>query len=435
MKKIKQTGKKQSSPNFLTTSNDPENARQYIKEVLEGKIPACKWVKLFCERHVRDLANGHKRGLHFDEKAGARILKFFDFLKHSKGEFAGKKFILSAWQQAYLYVLFGWKNEDNTRRFRTSYIEISRKNGKSTMAAGVALYLLAADGEQGAEIYSAATKRDQAKFVHGEAERMVRASKALRSLITLRVNNMFIQKTNSKFEPLSSDYNQLDGLNISGVIIDELHAHKTRDLWDILETAAGARKQPLIFAITTAGTSRQSICREKHEYLEKILERTLDDDTFCGIIFTLDEGDDYTNPEVWIKANPNLYISVYYDYLESQLKQAQGMPAKLNAFLQKLMDVWTQADTRWINPDKWNKCSGGTNLKDLENEICYAGLDLSSTTDLSALVLKFPRTGDVISYFWIPEDNMTERERRDRVPFSTWVRDGFVEATPGNVID
>ena len=435
MKKIKQTEKKQSSPNSLTTSNSPEVAKQYINDVLDGKILVCKWVKLFCQRHVKDLANCKERGLYFDEKAGARILKFFDFLKHSKGEFAGKQFVLSAWQQAYLYVLFGWKNDDNTRRFRTSYIEVSRKNGKSTMAAGVALYLLVADGEQGAEVYSAATKRDQAKLVHSEAVRMVKASKALRSLITVRAQNMYIEKTNSKYEPLSSDYNQLDGLNISGVIIDELHAHKTRDLWEILETAMGARKQPLIFAITTAGESRMSVCREKHEYLEKILEGTVDDDTFCGIIFTLDEGDDYTNPEVWIKANPNLYISVNYDFIAKELKQAREMPAKLNSFLRMLMDQWTQVETRWINPEKWNLCKGGTELGLLRYETCYGGLDLSSVNDLSAFVLKFPRTGDVLAWFWIPEDNMQIRERRDRVPFSTWVRQGFVEATPGNVID
>ena len=437
MKKIRQTGKKQSSPNLLAAYNGPEIANQYIEEVLDGKMTACKWVKLFCQRHVNDLKNGHERGLYFDEKAGARILKFFDFLRHSKGEFAGKKFILSAWQQAFLYVLFGWKNEiTNARRFKTSYLEIARKNGKSTMAAGVALYLLSADGEQGAEVYSAATKRDQAKLVHGEAVRMVNASKALKSLITVRAQSMFVQKTNSKYEPLSSDYNSLDGLNISGAVIDELHAHKTRDLWDVLETATGARKQPLIFAITTAGTSRQSICREQHEYLCKVLENTVIDDTYCGIIFSLDEKDDYTNPEVWIKANPNLGISVRVDDIERKLLKAKEIPSNLNAVLNYHFDVWTrQSSARWINPDKWNECGGGTDLEILRNEICYAGLDLSSINDLTALILKFPLTGDVLAWFWIPEENMEARERRDRVPFASWVRQGFVEATPGNVID
>ena len=222
--------------------NNPETAKRYISDVLEGRLTVCKWVRLFCQRHMNDLQHGEERGLYFEESAGARILRFFDFLRHSTGEFAGQRFILSDWQQAYLWVLFGWKKrETGYRRFRTSYLEISRKNGKSTLSAGVALYLLECDGEQGAQVYSAATKRDQAKLVHGEAVRMVRASKALSSHITLRADNMFDLKTNSKFEPLSSDYNSLDGLNIHGAIIDELHAHKTRDLWDVLETATGAR--------------------------------------------------------------------------------------------------------------------------------------------------------------------------------------------------
>ena len=416
--------------------NNPETAKRYISDVLEGRLTVCKWVRLFCQRHMNDLQHGEERGLYFEESAGARILRFFDFLRHSTGEFAGQRFILSDWQQAYLWVLFGWKKrETGYRRFRTSYLEISRKNGKSTLSAGVALYLLECDGEQGAQVYSAATKRDQAKLVHGEAVRMVRASKALSSHITLRADNMFDLKTNSKFEPLSSDYNSLDGLNIHGAIIDELHAHKTRDLWDVLETATGARRQPMLFAITTAGLSRESICREQHEYLEKVLEGSAQDDSYCGIIFTLDDGDDYTDEAVWIKANPNLEVSVKLDDLQRKLKKAQEMPAALNAFLRLHMNVWTQAEERWINPDAWALCGGRTEIEELRDEPCYAGLDLSTVNDLTALVLKFPRTGDVLCWFWIPEDNMAVRERRDRVPFSSWVRRGYVEATPGNVVD
>ena len=417
-------------------TNSPDIAKEYISEVLNGKLTVCKWVKLFCERHVKDLKDGKDRNLYFDEKAGARILHFFDFLKHSIGEFAGKRFILSAWQQAYLWVLFGWKKADTgTRRFRTSYLEISRKNGKSTMSAGVALYLLECDGEQGAQVYSAATKRDQAKIVHGEAVRMVRSSKPLSSRITLRSDNMFDLKTNSKFEPLSSDYNSLDGLNISGAIIDELHAHKTRDLWDVLDTATGARRQPLIFAITTAGVSRESICREQHDYTEKVLEGSIEDDSYCGIIFTLDKGDDYADESVWLKANPNLGVSVKREDLQRKLKKAQEAPAALNAFLKLNMNMWVQSDERWINPAAWASCGGQTPMEELRNEPCYAGLDLSTVNDITALVLKFPRTGDVRCWFWIPEDNMIAREHRDRVPFSSWVRDGYLEATPGNVID
>lgn len=418
-----------------SVKNSARVAKKYIADVLAGKATACKWVRLFCERHEKDLKRGTKRGLYFDEEEAERVLRFFDFLRHSKGEWGGQAFILSPWEQAYLWVLFGWRKKDGSRRFRISYLEVARKNGKSTLAAGVALYLLDGDKEPGAEVYSAATKRDQAKIVHGEACRMVRASTMLKQFITVRTDNMFVLDTNSKFEPLSSDYNSLDGLNIHGAIVDEVHAHKTRDLWDILETATGARRQPLMFAITTAGVSRQGICRELHDYLEKVLEGSLEDDSFCGIIFTLDEEDDYTDERVWVKANPNLGVSVKLDDLRDKIRKAREAPAALNAFLRLHMNVWTQAETRWIDPDAWAACGEQTPLEDLRKEPCYAGLDLSSTTDISAFVLKFPRTGDALGWFWIPEDEMEKRERRDRVPFSAWVLHGYVEATPGNVID
>lgn len=417
-------------------TNSAKVAKKYISDVIAGRVTVCKWVRLFCERHQRDLKDGGKRGLYFDKAAAERVLRFFDFLHHSKGECGGQSFILSPWQQAYLYVLFGWmKKSTGGRRFRISYLEVSRKAGKSTLSSGVALYLLLGDKEPGAEIYAAATKREQAKIVYDESVRMVRASKALAKHLTIRAGNMFCLKTNSKFEPLSSDYNSLDGLNVHGVIVDELHAHKTRDLWDILETATGARRQPLMFAITTAGVSRQSVCRELHDYLEKVLEGTLEDDSFCGVIFTLDDGDDYADESVWIKANPNLDVSMKRDDLRDKLRKAKEAPAALNAFLRLHMNVWTQSETRWLSPDAWAACSGQTPMEQLKEAPCYAGLDLSSTTDITALVLKFPETGDVLSWYWVPEDEMGKRERRDRVPFSAWARHGYVEPTPGNVID
>jgi phage terminase large subunit-like protein len=415
--------------------NSPQVAKQYIKDALNGKILVCKWVKLFCKRHIKDLESGAKRGIYFDEEAGEKVLQFFHFLRHSKGEWAGRPFILAPWEQAYLWILFGWKRKNGNRRFRLSYLEIARKNGKSTLAAGVALYLLDADGEPGAEVYSAATKRDQAKIVHSEATRMARSSPPLRRYLKLHRDNIHVFDTNSKFEPLSSDFNSLDGLNIHGAIVDEVHAHKTRDLWDILETATGARRQPMLFAITTAGVSRESICRELHDYTEKVLDGSLKDDSHCGIIYTLDDGDDWMSERVWVKANPNLKESVKIDDLRDKARKAKEAPSALNAFLRLHMNMWTQGDKRWIDPDVWNACNGRTDIELLRSEPCYGGLDLSTTTDITAFVLKFPNTGDVLAWFWIPEDEMEKRERRDRVPFSSWVRMGFVEATPGNVID
>ena len=416
--------------------NSREIAEEYINAVLDGEITACKWLKFFCQRHVKDLTTGAERGLYFDEKAGERILKFFNFLKHSKGAFAGKSFILSPWQCAYLYILFGWKRRENgKRRFRTSYLEIGRKNGKSTIASGVALYLLDADGEQGAEVYTVATKYAQARITFDEASRMVNKSPGLKKKMILRTAGILVPDTNSKLEPLSSDYKSMDGLNISGAIIDELHAHKTRDVFDLIETATGAREQPLLFTITTAGSRRESICYELHDYLTKILEGTIIDDSFCGCIFTLDEGDDYTNEAVWEKANPNLNVSAGIEDLRNKIVKVKETPASLNSFLRLHMNCWVNEADRFIDMDKWLVCNGRSDNEILKAATCFGGLDLSTINDLTALVLKFPLTGDVLCWFWIPEDNMELRERRDKVPFSAWVREGYVEATPGNVID
>lgn len=408
-------------------------AKKYIEDVRKGKTLVCKWASLAVERHLHDLDTGKERGLYFDEESGERILRFFKFLKHSQGEWAGRTFILSPWQQFCLWTLFGWKKEDGSRRFRTAYKEIARKNGKSTEAAGVGLYLLDADNEPGAEIYSAATKRDQAKITHSEATRMVRSSSPLRKHIQIFKDRLSVPDTNSKFEPLSSDYNSLDGLNISGAIVDELHAHKTRDLWDVLETATGARRQPLLFAITTAGVSREGICRELHDYTEKILTGVVEDDSFWGIIFTLDDGDEWQDERLWIKSNPNLGISVKLDDLQRKARKAKNTPAAQNAFLRLHMNVWTSAETAWIPPEAWAKCCGVTDGDFLARIPCYGGLDLSNTTDITAFVLKFPATGDCKAWFWLPERKL--EERRDRVPYQLWADQGWIEVTPGSAVD
>lgn len=415
---------------------------QYIAGVLSGEIVACKWVRLACERHRRDLATGHERGIYFDEESAQHATDFFQFLKHSKGEWAGQTITLENWQSFVLSLIFGWLRDDGSRRFRTAYLEVARKNGKSTMAAGIGLYLMVADGEPGAEVYAAATKRDQAKITWSEATRMVQASPYLRRLIRLyrSSDNLSISNTASKFEPLGRDADSMDGLNIHGAIVDELHAHKTRDVWDVLETATGARRQPLMLAITTAGFDRQSICYEQHDYTEKVLEQVIEDDTFFGIIFTLDESDNWDDERKWPKANPNLGVSVKPEDLQRKAEKAKEMPSALNAFLRLHMNQWTQAESRWIAPERWRSCAGAVDAEGLRGRTCYGGLDLSTTTDVSAFVLIFPplAEGDpyqVLCRFWVPEDNMRVRSRRDRVPYDAWVRQGYISTTPGDVID
>jgi len=415
-------------------------AEQYIDDVLTGKQVACQWVRKACERHLHDLATGEERGLWFDREAAQIAIDFFSLLKHSKGEWAGTPLRLEPWQQFHLWTLFGWRRENGLRRFRTSYLEVARKNGKTTSAAGVGLYLMLADNEPGAEIYTAATKRDQARIAHSEATRMVKSSPHLRRVIRVVKDNLHIVDTASKFEPVGRDADSLDGLNIHGAIVDEVHAHKTREMWDILETATGARRQPMMFAITTAGFDRKSLCYELHEYTEKVLDGVVKDDSFFGLVYTLDEGDDWNDETVWVKANPNLGVSVKVDDLQRKAAKAREMPSALNAFLRLHMNIWTQAETRWIDPEKWTACGEPVDADGLRGRICYGGLDLSSTTDITALVLVFPpeQEGDpyrALCRFWIPEDAMHERSRRDRVPYEAWVRQGYITATPGNVVD
>ena len=415
-------------------------AEQYVDDVLAGKQVACKWVRLACERHRRDLDNGKERGLHFDEATAKTAIAFFRLLKHSKGEWAGRSLILEPWQQFVVWSLFGWKREDGTRRFRTSYLEVARKNGKTTMAAGVGLYLMLADGEPGAEVYSVATKRDQARISHSEATRMAKSSPQLRKLVTIFKDNIHILDTASKFEPLGADSDTMDGLNVHGAVVDEVHAHKTRDTWDVIETATGARRQPLMFAITTSGFDRQSLCFQQHEYTQKVLEGVVQDDSWYGMIYALDEGDKWEDEATWVKANPNLGVSKKWDDMRRKAARAKDMPPALNAFLRLELDVWTQAETKWVDLEHWRECGQAVDAEGLRGRSCYAGLDLSSNVDISALVLVFPPQSDedayqVIGRFWIPEEAMVERSRRDRVPYEAWVRQGYITATPGNVID
>jgi len=415
-------------------------AMEYAAGVLAGEIVACKWVRLAVERHMRDLETAEERGLYFDENAAWHIIDFFQFTRHLKGEWAGLPIDLEPWQQFFLWVAFGWMRADGTRRFRFAYLEIARKNGKTTKAAGVGLYLAFADGEMGAEVYACATKKDQAKICHGAAASMVKLSPHLGAHLEVLNNNISNPQTLSKFEPLGRDSDSTDGLNPSGAVMDELHAWKTRDLWDVIETGTGSRTQPMIIAITTAGYNRHSICWEKHEYLCKILSRVIEDDSYFGMIYTLDEGDNIDDESCWIKANPNLGISVKIDDLRGAIKRAKESPAAMNSVLRLRLNQWTQSETRWLNIDRWRQCGNAIEPSSLRGRRCYGGLDLSSSIDISAWILVFPPVEDGEPYkalcrFFVPEDNMRERSRKDRVPYDVWCHAGLITDTPGNVID
>jgi phage terminase large subunit-like protein len=410
--------------------------------VIAGEIIACHYVKLSCQRHVCDLARGKRRGLVFDVPAAQHRIAFYStFLRHSKGEWARQPVELSPWQKFVIGSVFGWKRADGTRRFRYVYEELPRKNGKSTKLAGVGLDMLACDGEPGAEIYAAATKRDQARIIFDEAKRMVASSPDLAATIARYKLNLSIDATASKFEPLSSDDRTLDGLNPHCVLVDELHRHKTRALLDVLDTALGSRRQPLLWIITTAGDDDpESVYTAENDYAIKVLEGAVEDDNVFAFISTIDKGDRWDDPVAWAKANPNLGISVKLDDLERQARKAAKSAGALVAFKRLRLNVRSSAMDRVIDMAQWVKNSRGWFDPDkLDRRRCFAGLDLSSKIDISAFVRLYePEEGGIMRIacrFWMPADTIEERADRDRRPYRRWVEEGWIEATPGNVID
>jgi phage terminase large subunit-like protein len=407
--------------------------------------PTNKYVALARERHQRDLRlarrkSGHPRGYYFDEEEADRVVHFFStYLRHHKGEWAGEPFVLADWQaDDIIRPVFGWMRPDGQRRFRVGYTEVPRKNGKSTVAAGVGLYLMMADGEPGAEVYSTATKQDQAKIVFEIAKQMLRRSPELSKHASWLTNNIHCDEWASKFEPLGADAHTLDGLNPHGNIVDELHAHRTRQVWDVLMTALGARRQPLTFAITTAGLyDPESIGWEQHEYARKVLEGDIEDDEYFAFISCADENDDWTDPALWEAVNPNYGVSVKPDYLAAECKKAEESPAFQNTFLRYHTNIWTQQVTRWIDMRKWNDLEV-VDPEGLRRKQCYAGIDLAATTDIAALALLFPRDDggcDLMTRFWVPEETARSVSERRIATYNAWAEQGALILTPGNVID
>ena len=418
-------------------------AIMYMEAVQQGTIPACKFIKMAVQRHVDDLEHGAERGLRFDQARAERVIDFFSFLTHSKGEWAGQQFILEPWQQFLLWVLFGWVNASGYRRYRIGYVELPRKNGKTSLVAGLGLYAMVADGEAGADVVSAATKRDQAKLSWGEAVRMVEKSPGLTKMVKLwrSTSTLTVEKTASKFTPLGADADTMDGLNIHCALIDELHAHKTRDVVDVLETATGARRQPLIVEITTAGYDRQTVCWEHHEYSRQVLEGLIQDDTWFTFMAALDEGDDWRDETAWAKANPNLNVSVKLDDLRRKADKAQHMPAAQNAFQRLHLNVWTQQSDRWIDMALWDSNVGEPiDEAALAGRECYGGLDLSSVSDLTAWVLVFPDKENplrvkVLPRIWCPESRLQDNGNQYAAQYRAWHSAGWLRVTPGDAVD
>ena len=399
--------------------------------------------RLAYERAQRDAQDGSVRSIRFDADSADHAIQFFEhFLHHSKGEWSGQQFILAEWQRWLIGQLFGWKREDGSRRFRIAYIQLARKNGKSTLAAGIALYCLIADKEPVAEVYSVATMRDQARIVFDEACRMIEKSVDLSAVADVYRHAINVPSINGIMKPLSSDSQTLDGLSVHCTIIDELHAHKDGRVWDVIETATGSRRQSLIAATTTAGAGQAGVCWDQRKHAVGILEGNIEDDGFFAFITEPDDGDDWRSPEYLEKANPNIGVTVQADILAEKCRRAQESPRLQNAFRRLHGNEWTEQVERWLDLTVWDECAGDLDRNELADSLvdrpCWVGVDLSQSTDLTAAVAAFPlENGDVaiIGRYWLPEDRMQKRVDSDRVPYDRWAAGGSICLTHGDVID
>jgi phage terminase large subunit-like protein len=423
-------------------------ANQYRKDIASGKIDACKWVKLACERQTKDLALVKDKDwpYRFDKEAAERVCKFISRLPHVKGKWAGSTIDLEGWQCFVLTTTFGWVNKnDGLRRYRVAYEEVPRKNAKSTIAAGVGIYMLALDGEPGAEVYSAATTKDQANIIFGVAKQMTKKNNSdsgFRNKFEIGVgaHALYIERDANIFKALAADSNTLDGLNPHCPLIDELHAHKTRGIYDVMETGMGARSQPLMFIVTTAGTDTAGICYEQRNYVTKILEGVIEDETYFGIIYTVDEEDEWTDPGVWQKANPNWDVSVYPDDIKRLAKKAINTPSAANTFKKLRLNVWAGADSQWINLEKLKRgIDLDMKMEDFAGSELWVGIDFAEKWDIAAMIFLFRQIDErglrqyyLFNRFYLPETTIQESKNAS---YSGWVDQGHLISTPGNIID
>lgn len=378
----------------------------------------------------------------FDEGKARRTVEFINCLKHTKGRWRGQPFELLPWQEKIIRDVFGTVKENGYRQYNTAYVEIPKKNGKSELAAGVALYMTCGDNEWGAEVYGCASDRQQASIVFDVAVDMVDQCPALKKRIkpVMSVKRLVYQPTNSFYQVLSAEAYTKHGLNVHAVIFDELHSQPNRELFDVMTKGSGdARTQPLFFLITTAGTDRHSVCFEQHQKAEDIILGRKIDDTFYPVIYGASDEDDWTSEKVWYDANPSLGYTIDIEKVRNACMSAMDNPAEENIFRQLRLNQWVKQSTRWMQMEKWDACGFPVDERELLGRECFGGLDLSSTTDITALVLLFPPRAEnekyiLLPYFWIPEENMRLRVRRDHVPYDVWEQQGFLKTTEGNVI-
>jgi phage terminase large subunit-like protein len=417
----------------------------YCNLVLSGEIVTGNLVKQACQRHLNDLKRKDFE-YYFDEAEAERWFQLFEMLNLWKGEWSGQTFRLELWQKFIIGSIVGWKSKQTgLRRFKKAYTEMARKNAKTTLMAGLAIGFMAIDGEEGAQIITAATKEEQARIVVNDTAKILQVSPMVNpadqeyfKIYELRneAHRILTPITNSYMKALGRDSKSQDGLDIHLGIIDEYHAHETNSLLDVIESGMAARKQPLLAIITTAGFNLLSPCYEFRRSCEKILSGEMVDENLFAIIYSLDEGDDWQDESNWIKSNPNLDVSVKREFLKSQMIDAINRPTKQVAFLTKNMNMWVDAPTVWIPDSVWTGQGLDLKIEDLAGFDCYGGLDLASTSDTTALVFYFPNVNGkqiIFPFFFIPKETAKEKEYETKVPYRQWAKQGWLTMTDGNM--
>ena len=428
-------------------------AAEYCRSVIAGETPAGRMATAACQRQVSDLARQktEKAWIYrFDEATAGKICRFIEQLPHVKGDLAGTPIHLEPWQCFMFSTAFGWVNKKTgRRRFRRASIFVPRGNAKSTCSSGVALYCLAADGEGGAEVYSAATTRDQARIVFGDAQQMMRKAPAVRDAIGVEVSQhaVFQASTGSRFVPLSREADNLDGLNIHCAVVDEIHAHKTREILDVLETGTGKRSNSLLWIISTAGSDTSGIGYEVYTYARKVLEGSVKDDSQFAVIWEADPEDDWSAPETWRKANPNWGVSVRPEVVAQLAAKAQQLPAAQSTFLTKHLNRWVNADQAWMDMRAWDRAADAKlDENDFAGDDCFVGLDLASKVDIAAKVKLYCRdepdplnqAGPTVRHYYafldcyLPEAAVQEARNSQ---YGGWALEGRVKTSPGDVTD
>ena len=428
----------------MQTAADP--ATDYARSVIDGDIVAPMPVRLACERHLRDLRNPD---FVWDTEEVRRRLVMCRTLRHYKGPFKGRPFEPTPWQCFVIGSVFGWKLKRNgLRRFRKAFVMVPRKNGKTYLAASIAIMMLVSGGqlqrdgrfskEPGAEVYFVATKEDQAKIGWTDCAKIVKRSPGFSAMLKVRVKEIRYEDQDSFCKPLGADSDSLDGLNPSCAIKDEFHAWKDRALNEVIDDAYGAREQPIDFIITTEGTLRDGVHDDTVAHLDNILRQAVSDESFFGIMWRPDDGDDVFDERVWAKVNPNLGVSKSLEYMRERAARARMMPRELATFRTKQLNQRVNAAVQWIDLQQWDAGKEAIDVTKLRAMPCYAGLDLARKNDMSALALVFGTAGgtiDVLFRYWMPEEGLRDRGYRDRAPYVEWAKAGILTVTEGNVTD